>query len=62
MTGFFNRKNFGVDKAYITYKPKYAKSLRLDVGKFAYPWYRTPMTFDSDVNPEGLSRKRCPLT
>lgn len=55
MTGFFNRKNFALDKAYITYQPKYAKALRLDVGRFAYPWYRTPMTFDNDVNVEGLS-------
>jgi hypothetical protein len=55
MTGFFNRKNFALDKAYITYKPNYAKYLKLDVGRFAYPWYRTPMTFDNDVNVEGLS-------
>ena len=37
LTGFFNRKNFGVDKAYITYKPKYATFLKLDAGKFAIP-------------------------
>ncbi len=55
LTGFFNRKNIAIDKAYITYQPKYAKALRLDVGRFAYPWYRTPMTFDNDVNVEGLS-------
>jgi hypothetical protein len=55
LTGFFNRKNIGVDKAYITYQPKYAKALRLDMGRFAYPWYRTPMTFDNDVNVEGLA-------
>jgi hypothetical protein len=55
-TGFLNRKNFGVDKAFIGYKPKFAKFLKLDAGKFAYPWYRTPMTFDSDVNPEGFAQ------
>jgi hypothetical protein len=54
-TGFFNRKNIGIDKAYITYQPNYAKYLKVDVGRFAYPWYRTPMTFDSDVNVEGLA-------
>lgn len=54
-TGFFNRKNFGVDKAWITYKPSYAKFLKLDAGKFAYPWYRTALTFDNDVNPEGFA-------
>ena len=26
-------------------------------GKFAYTWIRTPMTFDSDLNPEGFSEK-----
>ena len=55
MTGFLNRKNIGVDKAWVTYKPAYAKFLKLDAGKFAFPWYRTPMTFDSDVNPEGFA-------
>jgi hypothetical protein len=56
LTSFFNRKNFGIDKAYITYKPKYASFLRLDAGRFAFPWYRTPMTFDNDVNVEGLAQ------
>jgi hypothetical protein len=55
LTGFFNRKNFGLDKAWITYKPGFAKFLKLDAGKFAYPWYRTPLTFDSDMNPEGFA-------
>ncbi len=56
MTGFFNRKNFGVDKAFISYKPKALKYLKLDAGKFSYPWYRTGLTFDSDVNPEGFAQ------
>jgi hypothetical protein len=54
-TAFLNRKNFGLDKAWVTYKPKYAQFLKIDAGKFAYPWYRTSMTFDNDVNPEGLA-------
>lgn len=56
MTGFLNRKNFGVDKAYISYKPKFFTNLKLDAGKFSYPWYRTGLTFDSDVNPEGFAQ------
>jgi hypothetical protein len=55
LTGFFNRKNIGIDKAYLTYQPKYAKPLRLDGGRFAYPWYRHVMTFDNDVNVDGLA-------
>jgi hypothetical protein len=55
-TSFFNRKNFGIDKAYITYKPAYAPFLKLDAGKFAYPWYRTELTFDNDLNPEGFAQ------
>jgi hypothetical protein len=55
LTAFLNRKNIGIDKAYITYQPKYAKALRLDAGRFAHPWYRTPMTFDNDVNVDGLA-------
>jgi len=56
MTGFFNRKNFAIDRAFITYKPKLIKQLALDFGKFKYPWYRTPLTFDSDLNPEGFAQ------
>jgi hypothetical protein len=55
-TQFFNRKNFNLDKAFITYRPKFAKPVKLDAGKFAYPWYRTSMTFDNDVNPEGFAQ------
>jgi hypothetical protein len=55
MTGFFNRKQFSIDRAFITYKPKFFKELTLDAGKFKYPWYRTPLTFDNDVNPEGFA-------
>lgn len=56
LTGFFNRKNFAIDKAWITYKPAYAPFLKLDAGKFAYPWYRTELTFDNDLNPEGFAQ------
>jgi hypothetical protein len=54
-TNFLTRKNFGLEKAWITYRPKYAKFLKLDAGKFAFPWYRTALTFDDDVNPEGFA-------
>ena len=56
MTGFFNRKNFAVDRAFMTFKPKKVKPLTLDFGKFKYPWYRTPLTFDNDLNPEGFAQ------
>lgn len=55
LTGSFNRKNIGIDKAYITYNPKFARFLKLEAGKFTFPWYRTGLTFDSDVNPEGFA-------
>lgn len=56
MTGFFSRKNIGIDKAFVTYTPQYAKFLRLDAGKFSFPWVRTGLTFDGDVNPEGFAQ------
>ncbi len=55
LSGFFNRKNFSVDKAFIEYTPKGAKFLKLQAGKFSFPWYRTSLTFDSDLNPEGFA-------
>ena len=56
-TNFFDRKTIGLDRGYITYNPVAHKWLSLTGGKFAYTWLRTPVTFDSDLNPEGFSQK-----
>ena len=57
LNDFFERKTIGIDRAYITYNPVAHKWLSLTGGKFAYTWQRTPVTFDSDINPEGFSEK-----
>ena len=54
MTGFFTRKNIGIDRMFMAYKPKWFKPLAVTGGKFAYNWVRTPLTFDNDINPEGF--------
>ncbi len=51
----FTRKPFLLDKAFITYNPHYLKTLTLTGGKFAYPFYRTELTWDNDLNPEGVA-------
>jgi hypothetical protein len=56
-TNAFDRKTIAVDRGYITYNPLNHKWLSLTGGKFAYPWNRTPVTFDSDLNPEGFDEK-----
>lgn len=56
LTGFFTRKTVGFDKYFLVYKPKWFKQLALTGGKFTYPWYRTPLTFDNDLNPEGFAQ------
>jgi hypothetical protein len=55
-TGFFNRKQVGFDRAWIQWTPKKLVNghVTFGLGKFAFPWIRTPLTFDSDLNPEGL--------
>jgi hypothetical protein len=57
LTGFFDRKTIGLDRAYITYNPVAHKWLSLTGGKFAFPWQRTSLTFDPDINPEGFDEK-----
>ncbi len=57
LTNFFDRKTVGLDRAYITYNPVAHKWISLTGGKFTYTWQRTPVTFDSDLNPEGFSEK-----
>ncbi len=57
LTNFFDRKTIALDRGYITYNPIAHKWLSLTGGKFAYTWQRTPVTFDSDLNPEGFNQK-----
>jgi hypothetical protein len=55
-TGFYTRKAFALDKAFLNYNPHQFKYLTLTGGKFAYPWYNTELTWDKDLNPEGLAQ------
>lgn len=57
LTGFFDRKTIGLDRAFITYNPVAHKWLSLTGGKFAFPWTRSSLTFDPDINPEGFDAK-----
>jgi hypothetical protein len=57
LTSNFDKKTIGIDRAYVTYNPVAHKWLSLTGGKFAYTWQRTPVTFDSDLNPDGFSEK-----
>ena len=52
---FYSRKANGNDKAYLDYTPHQFSSLTLIGGKFAYPWYNTELTWDKDLNPEGVA-------
>ena len=56
-TNAFDRKTIGLDRGYITYNPVAANWLSLTGGKFAFPWTRTSLTFDPDLNPEGFNEK-----
>lgn len=53
---FYTRKPFLIDRAFINYNPHVFKPLTLTGGKFAYPSYRTELTWDNDLNPEGLAQ------
>jgi hypothetical protein len=54
---FFTRKPFALDRAFVDYTPHQWKALTLIGGKFAYPWYRTQLTWDDDIFPEGIAEK-----
>jgi hypothetical protein len=55
VTGFFSRKAIAIDRAYVSYTPTSFKPLTLTGGKFSYPWYNTELTWDKDLNPEGIA-------
>ena len=54
-TNFFQRKPILIDKAFVTYTPKWFKPLSVTGGKWGYTWFRTELTWDNDLNPEGVS-------
>jgi hypothetical protein len=53
---FYTRKPFNIDRAFINFHPCYFKPLTLTGGKFVYPWYNTELTWDKDLNPEGVAQ------
>ena len=55
LTGFYSRKTIALDQAFVEYKPKQLKFLDLIGGKFRYPWFNTELTWDKDLNPEGVA-------
>ena len=56
-TNFYDRKTVALDKGYIAYQPTAARWVQVTAGKFAYTWNRTPVTGDTDINPEGFTEK-----
>jgi hypothetical protein len=55
LTNFFNRKTVGFDRFFIQWTPKRLNNhATFGLGKFVFPWMRTGLTFDPDLNPEGL--------
>jgi uncharacterized coiled-coil protein SlyX len=55
LTDFFNRKPFGLDQAFITYKPKSLPGVKLQGGRFELPWMFTEMTIDNDLMVDGFN-------
>src|SRR5262249_17360316 len=55
--GNFSRKVASWDRAYVEYNPVQLKWMEVTAGKFPYNWLRSPMTFDVDLFPEGLSER-----
>jgi hypothetical protein len=55
-TDFFNRKPFGLDQAFIVYKPRKLPGLRLQGGRFEPPWTATEMTIDNDLMVDGFNQ------
>ena len=55
LTDFLAHKQFALDQAFIAYRPAAVPGLRLQGGKFETPWLFTEMTWDVDIQPEGLN-------
>jgi hypothetical protein len=56
-TDYYTRKPIAIDRAYLHFDSKTeGADLELWAGKFEAPWKRTPVTFDEDLQPEGLAQ------
>lgn len=55
LTDFFSRKPIAIDQVYVSWRPRPIAGLRIIAGKFETPWAHTEMTFDNDVQVEGVS-------
>ena len=58
--GSFSGKDIFFDRAYINWRPDFAKGLTSTFGKFKQPWYNVSsdgLIWDSDVIPEGVALK-----
>jgi hypothetical protein len=55
--GFLTRKPITIDRAFITYHSKFFEPFTVTAGKYAYPWHRTELTWDNDLNPEGITEQ-----
>jgi hypothetical protein len=61
LDGGFNRKSFGVDRAFFSWAA--TEQLTLTGGKMANPFFRPGnhhLIYDSDLNPEGLALRYAP--
>jgi hypothetical protein len=56
-TDDFNDKGIYLHRAYATYMPTWLKGLELTAGKFRNTFLHTDITWDPDVNPEGIYEK-----
>jgi hypothetical protein len=58
LDNFYNRKPFALDRAFLHFTTA-TKEANFEVyaGKFDYTWKRTVLTFDNDLQPEGLSER-----
>lgn len=55
-TDFFNRKPVNLDRYYVRYDSgSEPVGVILQGGRFDYPWKRTELTFDNDLQPEGAA-------
>jgi hypothetical protein len=56
LDNYYNRKPIAIDRAFLHFTTA-TKEANFEVfaGKFDYTWKRTPLTFDNDLQPEGVS-------
>ncbi|MBV9463963.1 MAG: putative porin, partial [Verrucomicrobiae bacterium] len=57
MGATFSKKPINIDLAYLAWNPSFFNEMTIVAGKMENPFFSTPLVYDPDLTPEGISEQ-----